>query len=125
MCHLFLLLPVITLPIFWLLPLTLALAIYVPVLIVSLWLYWYVMKAMNRPIVAGREELLHASGQVEHAHGHVLDVRVHSELWSAISSDRLKRGDAVEVIGVDGLKLRVRRADRASAGPPLASGHSH
>jgi membrane protein implicated in regulation of membrane protease activity len=125
MCHLFLLLPVITLPIFWMVPFTLALAIYIPIVAVSLWLYWYVMKAMDRPIVAGREELLRANGRVEHARGRTLEVRVHSELWSAVSSDRLKRGDAVEVTGVDGLKLRVRRADRAAAGPPLASGHSH
>lgn len=116
MCHLLLLLPLIALPVFWMAPITVALSIYVPILAVSLWLYWFVMQAMRRPVVAGREELLQATGQVLEVRGRSLQVRVHSEIWSAVSPDRLKPEDVVEVTGADGLTLRVRRLDHAPAG---------
>jgi inner membrane protein len=119
MCHLILLLPLIALPIFWLLPLSSALLIYGAVLVLSLWTYWFVMQAMRRPIVAGKEELLHATGRVLEAHGNSAQVRVHSEIWSAVSADRLRPNDIVEVIGVDGLKLHVCRTGGASENEPV------
>jgi membrane protein implicated in regulation of membrane protease activity len=114
MCHLILLLPLIALPIFWLVPATPAFLIYGSVLVFSIWTYWYVMQSMRRPVVTGKEELLHATGRVLEVHGKSAHVRVHSEIWSAFSDDRLKPNDAIEVLGVDGLKLRVRRLDAAS-----------
>jgi len=116
MCHLILLLPLIALPIFWLVPLTPALLIYGAVLLVSVWTYWYVMQSMRRPVVAGREELLHATGRVLDAHGKAARVRIHSEIWSALSEDRLRPDDAVEVLDIDGLKLRVRKVNYARSG---------
>lgn len=115
MCHLLLLLPLIALPAFWLLPLGAALLVYGSVVALSLWTYWYVMQSMRRPIVAGREELLHATGRVLDVRGKSAQVRVHSEIWSAVSADRLRPNDAIEVLGIDGLKLRVRRLDHAPA----------
>lgn len=121
MCHLILLLPVISLPIFWLLPPAIAAAIYIPILALSLWVYWFVMQSMRRPVETGQEELLGATGRVTEARGESVWVRVHSEIWSAISSEPLKPDDAVEVIGIDGLKLRVRRAGSTPSGTRTAS----
>ena len=117
MCHLILLLPLIALPIFWMVPLTFALLIYGAVLALSVWVYWFVMQSMRRPVETGTEELLHAAGRVLEVRGQSAQVRVHSEIWSAISRDRLRPNDVVEVIGIDGLKLRVHRLDRAPASP--------
>lgn len=119
MCHLILLLPLIALPIFWLVPLVPALLIYGAVLLLSAWTYWFVMQSMRRPVETGKEELLHATGRVLEARGRSLQVRVHSENWSAVSPDRLKSGDTVEVVTVDGLNLRVRRIDRTGASTTL------
>ena len=121
MCHLILLLPLISLPIFWLVPITAALPIYGAVFLVSVWVYWYVVQAMRRPVVAGREELLHATGHVLDAHGKTAHVRIHSEIWSAESADRLKVDDVVEVLDVDGLRLRVRRFEAAPNSTRTAS----
>ena len=117
MCHLILLLPLIALPIFWLVPLTTAFPIYGIVFLVSVWTYWYVVQSMRRPVVAGREELLHANGRVLEVHGKVVRVRIHSEIWSARSEGRLRPNDTVEVLGIDGLKLHVRKIDRALSAP--------
>lgn len=115
MCHLILLLPLIALPILWMIPLTSALLIYGVVLGLSLWVYWFVMQSMRRPVETGIEELLHAAGRVLEVRGESAQVRVHSEIWSAVCPDRLKPGDAVEVDGVEGLRLRVHRLDHAPA----------
>jgi len=50
MCHLILLLPVIALPIFWLLPASQSVPAYAVVVAVSGWVYWYAIKAMRLPL---------------------------------------------------------------------------
>lgn len=121
MCHLLLLMPVIALPIFWMVPITAASLIYATVFAISLWLYWFVWQAMRRPVATGREELLHATGRVLEVRGESAQVRIHSEFWSAVSLDPLKRDDMVEVTGIDGLELQVRRLDHATARTALRS----
>jgi membrane protein implicated in regulation of membrane protease activity len=108
MCHLPLLMPILGLAVYWFLPISVATIIYVIILILSAWLYYYVIKAMHRPVVSGMESMLHSDGKVVTKEGDVLQVRVHSELWDAESSDDLWPGDQIEVIGAKGLKLKVR-----------------
>jgi membrane-bound serine protease (ClpP class) len=36
-------------------------------------------------------------------------VLVHGELWSAISDEKLKKGDRARVVGVEGLVLKVEK----------------
>jgi len=109
MCHLLLLMPVIALPIFWVVPVEAASLIYATVLAVALWLYWFAWQAMRRPVETGKEELLHATARVLSVRGRSLQVRVHGEIWRAQSSDRIRPAEAVQVVGIDGLTLRVRR----------------
>ena len=40
-------------------------------------------------------------------------VRVRGELWTARADEPIARGETVEVVAVDDLSLRVRRAARA------------
>ena len=75
---------------------------------------WLAARAHRKPAASGAEELLHATGRAAadfgpDGHG---KVRVHSELWNAESGAPLKAGDAVRVVGREGLRLRVEPADQ-------------
>jgi membrane-bound serine protease (ClpP class) len=69
------------------------------------------MKARQRPVVSGREELVGAEGTALLAFEHEGSVFVHSERWSAITSAPLLEGQAIVVTDIDGLMLKVRPAD--------------
>ena len=66
------------------------------------------IKARERPVVSGREEMLHAVGEVLDDFEHSGRIRVHGEIWQAESGRPLKRGDRVKVVAVDGLVLQVQ-----------------
>ncbi|MGA7801773.1 MAG: NfeD family protein [Gammaproteobacteria bacterium] len=116
MCHVILLMPLLALPLFWLLPLSVAAPTYGVVAGLSAWLYYYVLKAMRRPVTIGREHLLGAIGEVVavQGQGH-FRVHVESEFWSAESRDPLEVGERVEISGIEGVVLKVRRVAQASA----------
>ena len=70
------------------------------------------LRARRRPIVSGREELIGAEGEILED---ILDegmIRVHGELWSARSAQRLFRGQKVRVVGMEGLVLIVTSAEK-------------
>jgi len=112
MYHLLLLMPLIALPLFWILPLSAAAPVYGVIIALSAWLYIYVFKAFERPVVTGREDILHSVGKVIDVHGRTSHVRVHSEIWAAESSDALQPGDKVKVIGMEELTLKVEKQSK-------------
>jgi membrane-bound serine protease (ClpP class) len=66
------------------------------------------IKARERPVVSGQEEMLQASGEVLadfKGKGHI---RIHGEIWRAESATALRRGDKVQVVAIDGLVLKVQ-----------------
>ncbi len=69
------------------------------------------IKARQRPVVSGREELLGAEGTALLDFEHRGNVFVHSERWSAVTGSPLREGQAIVVTGIDGLTLSVRPAD--------------
>ena len=74
------------------------------------------VKARQRPVVAGREELLAASGTTlsdfeRREDGYAGEVFVHSERWHAVSGSPLQKGEAIRVTAIDGLVLEVQPAD--------------
>jgi membrane-bound serine protease (ClpP class) len=82
-----------------------------------------IIRSRRRKVVTGREGLLGASGVVRRAiePGKSGFVLTQGELWQASSPDgRLGEGDRVEVVGVDGLELRVRRVSEALPPAPRA-----
>jgi len=110
MCHIILLMPLLALPVFWLLPLGEAAPTYGVVAVLSAWLYYYVLRAMGRPVEIGREHLLGAVAEVVAVQGDGrFRVHVESEFWSAESREALRVGEQVEVTGVEGVVLKVRR----------------
>lgn len=114
MCHLILLLPVITLPVLWWLPVGEGLVLYTFVLVVAGVVYWLVVKAMRAPVVTGVKTLVEKIGTVRSAEGCRGSIWVASELWSAESQDApLAVGQTVRVIAVSGLRLIVTEAEPA------------
>jgi membrane protein implicated in regulation of membrane protease activity len=111
MCHLILLMPLLMLPVFWLLPLPVAGTLYGLTVALSAWLYYFTWRAMRRPVVTGTEELLHRTGTVIDTANGTIRVRVQSENWSAESMDELRAGDRIKVVGIEGLTLKVRSLD--------------
>jgi membrane-bound serine protease (ClpP class) len=65
------------------------------------------VKARQRPVVSGQEEMIGATGIVLEDFAGEGRIRVHSELWSARSPVPLKRGQTVRVTRRDGLTLDV------------------
>ncbi len=72
----------------------------------------------KRKAYTGSEALVGEVGEVKEWHDAGGMVFVHGELWRATGGETLSRGDQVEVLGVEGLILKVRRlrpGDRRSS----------
>lgn len=69
------------------------------------------VKARQRPVVAGREELVGATGEALIDFDRSGEVFVHSERWRAVTGAPLVKGQAVVVTAIDGLTLNVRPVD--------------
>jgi membrane-bound serine protease (ClpP class) len=72
------------------------------------------IKARNRPVVSGREEMLAAVGEVLDDFEREGRIRIHGEIWNARSDTPLHRGSRVEVVAMDGLVLHVKPLTRES-----------
>jgi membrane-bound serine protease (ClpP class) len=68
------------------------------------------VKARNRPVVSGMEELLGATGEVIEDFAGKGRIRIHGEIWWAESAVPLHGGDKVRVDSIEGLVLRVHPA---------------
>ncbi|MGD2075568.1 MAG: nodulation protein NfeD [Gammaproteobacteria bacterium] len=66
-----------------------------------------VLKARQRPVVSGEEQLIGARGTVLEDFVGQGRIHIHGETWQAGSVVPLKRGQTVRVTGVDGLRLQV------------------
>ena len=66
------------------------------------------VKAMRKPPVTGREEMVGLVGIAKTAFAPQGQLAVHGELWEAVSEQPLRPGDEAEVTGVEGLRLRVK-----------------
>jgi membrane-bound serine protease (ClpP class) len=73
---------------------------------------WFALRARQRPVVSGREQLIGATGTALKGFENEGEVFVHSERWQAVSESPLAEDQAIEVTGLDGLTLRVRPIDK-------------
>lgn len=109
MCHLIFLAPVLALPLFWVLPLSVAFPVYGAVLVVTALIAWPVVAAWRRPTVTGAEGMLGAKGEaLTELNPHGL-IRCHGEVWSATADERIPAGQRVRVVALDRLSARVAR----------------
>lgn len=112
MCHLLLALPLVALPVLWILPLPAALPVYGAVTAISLLVYWFALQALRRPVATGMEGMVSETGRVVEAGGAEVLVQIHNELWRAESDGGpLHEGDRIEVVGSKERTLVVRVFD--------------
>ena len=118
MCHLILLMPVLGLPLFWLLPLGYALPINFAIWLISIFLYWLIRKAMRKPIQDGFQSLIGTEAEVVSkqalTHSARYLVRTQGELWSAYSADALEIGEWVNIVAIKGVGVVVERTESGS-----------
>jgi len=88
-----------------------AMPILIFVTIVSVILLSFVLslaiRARNRPVVTGTEEMLSEIGVVEHDFEGKGWIKIHGEIWKAKSAQPLKAGQQVKVVAVNDLDLDV------------------
>lgn len=115
MQHLILILPLLGIIIFWILPPGIAIPVYLLILVISGMMYWVIVRAMKKHPETGAEGLIGATTRIESSlqtrNETQYVVRIQGELWNATSSDLLKEGELVTVIGVTGLTLLVQRVN--------------
>jgi membrane-bound serine protease (ClpP class) len=97
--------------------LTVALAVTLPFALLTVFLMRLVIKSRGWKQTTGREQLIGEEGAAvqefgggEAARG---QVRVHGELWNAVSMQMIAKGARVRVTSVDGLTLHVELAGPA------------
>ncbi|MBI4735258.1 MAG: NfeD family protein [candidate division NC10 bacterium] len=112
MCHLILVAPVLALPVFWLLPFSVALPAYGAVLLLTALIAWPVVTAMRGPQLTGPEAIIGARGEaLTELSPHGL-VRCQGEVWSATADELIPPGERVRVVAIDRLHARVARHAR-------------
>jgi membrane-bound serine protease (ClpP class) len=89
--------------------LSVALSVTLPFAIISVFLMRLVLRSRSWKATTGREEFIGARGVVV---APVLDgaegmIRVHGELWRAVSAQSVTEGQPVRVVKMEGLKLYV------------------
>ncbi len=120
MCHLILLMPVIALPIFWLMPLNSAVPIYVVIVLLSAFLYWLITKAMREPIQDGFQSLIGTEAEVvskrapDNPARYLVRAKGEGELWTAYSTDALEIGEQVSIVAVKGIGVVVEPVENSS-----------
>jgi membrane-bound serine protease (ClpP class) len=71
---------------------------------------WFAVRARQRPVVSGREQLVGAVGTALESFEHAGEVFVHSERWRAVCDEPVTKNQEIVVTGIDGLVLRIRPA---------------
>jgi len=86
-----------------------AFAATLPFAFLTVFLMRLVLKSRKWKTATGGEELMGEEGVVTSAlaGGKEGMIRIHGELWSAVSKENVETGGRVRVLRVDGLKLKV------------------
>ena len=106
MHHLLLLLPVFALVLFYLLPWPLALTLYLPILIGSLFAYGKAIQAQRLPRTTGEESMVGKRAVAIRSGEGMVEIMFQGEIWHALSSEPLQEGQEVVIEKVDGLTLK-------------------
>ncbi len=119
-CHAVLLLPLVGLPLFWLLPLGYALPINIAVWLATPFLYRMIRKAMIRPVKDEFQSLVGTTAEVVsksetgRSAKYLVRVQGEGELWSAYSTDALGIGEWVNIVAIRGIGVVIERAENYS-----------
>jgi membrane-bound serine protease (ClpP class) len=100
-----------------------ALSVTLPFALIAVFLMRLVLRSRKWKAATGKEELLGEQGiAVAGLHaGEEGMIRIHGELWRAISAQPVAAGSAVRVLRINGLQLFVEPATVPSAAPIAAT----
>jgi membrane-bound serine protease (ClpP class) len=98
-----------------------ALAVSIPLGLITAFLMTLAMRARRNKAVTGREGLVGETGIAQTALSPRGKIFVHGELWDAVSSSDLSAGQSVIVRRVDGLLLQVEPLAASQPAPILAA----
>ena len=109
MCHLIFFIPVFALPVFWLLPFGFALAIYILICGICLFIYFKIFQAMHMKPWNGKEAMLGRIGLVIQDIDPEDKIQYATEIWNALADGKkFAKGDKVIIRGFSwGLKVLV------------------
>lgn len=107
MCHLVLALPILGLALFYFLPLSQAAPLYAVDLFLSLGVYFLMIQSMHRPVVSGREGMIGESAEALEDFDSRGRVSYGAEIWNALTSGPIRKGQRVRITAVRGLWLSV------------------
>jgi membrane-bound serine protease (ClpP class) len=100
-----------------------ALAVSIPLGVLTAFLMTIALKARRNKVVTGAQGLVGEIGVARTALSPQGKVFVHGELWDAVTSSPLPAGQLVVVRGIDGLILEV--AALAATPPPMSTATAH
>lgn len=127
MWHVIILLPIVGIIVFWLLPLNVAIPVYLVILLLSGLSYWAIARAIRKRAKTGSEGLVGAMARVvsklDPKDNAQYMVAVEGELWHANSTDILEPGETVRILVVEGLTLTVQRIG-TQPNKPIGSGNT-
>jgi len=101
--------PLIGLVVFWVWPISIALPVYLVIFLISIMVYLALLKAMQRPVVTGKEGLIGKSVEIMDISGDSGHVRVHGEIWEALFEGTYRITDKVRIKEVRGKTLVLER----------------
>ncbi len=84
-----------------------ALPLYLIAVIVTLAIYWKILKAARQAPVMGEKAMVGQTATVVKAEDNDAEVEYEGETWRAISSEPLQIGQTVIIKSVEGLVLRI------------------
>lgn len=73
-----------------------------------LWVAGMFIRMRRKKYVSGAEEMVGAQGEALEDFDRSGHIRVHSELWTGVSEQPVRKGQRVEVLSMDGLKLNIK-----------------
>jgi membrane protein implicated in regulation of membrane protease activity len=115
--------PVLAIPVFWLLPIGQAIAVYLIALALSGSMFWLMRGNHKRPVKTGKESLIGRDARImarsSNGSHPKYTLMIEGELWTARSSDILKPDESAVITGSEGNTLIVERKDGATGLGPV------
>jgi membrane protein implicated in regulation of membrane protease activity len=119
-------LPVLAIPVFWLLPLGQAVVVYIVCLALSGSMFWLMRGNRKRSVMTGKESLIGRDAEIiarsPDGGRPRYTLAIEGELWTARSGDALKLGEKVIITASQGNTLIVRRKNGAAGPAPENTG---
>jgi membrane-bound serine protease (ClpP class) len=94
-----------------------SLTVFIPMLIIFIGLVVVglvlaIKTRLTKP-TTGDQGLIGEVGTALESFRHKGQISVHGEVWKAITDEKIKKGEEVRVVGIDGLKLKVQKMNSA------------